>query len=125
MIIKIVESYNLGKVISPGMIMILMINISFISLRIPLKVQQVAYVGQGSGSWDREEVIAHKGYRCRVPWCSANPSDGGLLWVGSSLFGASHLRYVGMGLGRPQFHPNRWFLYAFFLVKYKPFIRKR
>lgn len=33
MIINIVESYNLGKVISPGMIMIFMVKISFISLR--------------------------------------------------------------------------------------------
>lgn len=67
MIINIVESYNLGNVISPGIIMIFMDqNLLHFTSASTKKVQQVAYVGQGSGSWDREEVIAHKGYRCRV-----------------------------------------------------------
>ena len=73
MIINIVESYNLGKLISPGMTMIFMDqHLLQLHSGTTLKVQQVAYVGQGSGSWDREEVIAHKGYRCRVSWSSAN-----------------------------------------------------
>ena len=37
-------------------------------LHLPPKVQQVAYVGEGVGSWDRAEVTAYKGYRCRAPW---------------------------------------------------------
>ena len=39
------------------------------------QVQSVAYVGEGVGSWDRAEVTAYKGYRCKAGpvtrdwWC--------------------------------------------------------